>query len=523
MPPSVGDTSVKGDAGLSCGGTATNVGKVASALLAKHVRTLEVLHSLQTSNAQLRREIQDKSGEEEVQRRIAEAVAAAVAAPNDLSEELQAQGEKLRERVAGLEQELISAKQTAEKSLDNANSQMESLRKINVTLQKKCKDLEFEAASHERQISQQGEVESHLRETSVALALAEGRASDLARRLADQELTSSTLQLGLKENDDKICAMKEAETILTAEVEESKTQLARLDAQARDLQERLRVAEAEHGQLGVRLEQALRDLATSREENKEMVKKEQESLARAAEHKSRVNAAEAKLSEERKRFQRFREDAKRKIEEEARRYKAALMEHAYEREQLLVRIDALLREAESMRAHMNNNRSQFSKYVEAKTENTQLKEELDGLRDMVVAVPRPPHRNHSLGSGSSSSILGGDMNKHISVERLRHSISVARGHPTKTNTINNKFTSGNYNVSGGGGGEHVLVRRHSGHGSSSGGSGSGSGSSGWTGTSKAPSYKFAVSPAGSSSGGFSARGDDVDERQRGMRLAQQAF
>lgn len=113
------------------------------------------------------------------------------------------------------------------------------------------------------------------------------------------------------------------------------------------------------------------------------------------------------------------------------------------------------------------------------------------------------------------------MNKHVSVERLRHSISVARGHPTKTNTINSKFTNGNYNVSGGGSGKKNLVRRQSGHSSSSGGSGSGS--SGWTGTGKAPSYKFAVSPAGSSSGGFSAREDGADERQRGMRLAQQAF
>lgn len=69
--------------------------------------------------------------------------------------------------------------------------------------------------------------------------------------------------------------MKEAETILTAELDENKTQLARLDGQARDLQEKLRLAEAEHGQLGVRLEQASRDLATSREENKEIAKKEQ--------------------------------------------------------------------------------------------------------------------------------------------------------------------------------------------------------------------------------------------------------
>lgn len=39
---------------------------------------------------------------------------------------------------------------------------------------------------------------------------------------------------------------------------------------------------------------------------------------------SRANAAEAKLSEERKRFQRLREDAKRKLEEEVVGYFAML-------------------------------------------------------------------------------------------------------------------------------------------------------------------------------------------------------
>lgn len=57
MLPSFGDASV-GVASFSSGGIATNVGKVASALLAKHVRTLEVLHSLQRNNAELRQEIQ---------------------------------------------------------------------------------------------------------------------------------------------------------------------------------------------------------------------------------------------------------------------------------------------------------------------------------------------------------------------------------------------------------------------------------------------------------------------------------
>lgn len=42
----------------------------------------------------------------------------------------------------------------------------------------------------------------------------------------------------------------------------------------------------------------------------------QELLAKEAELTARATAAEAKLSEERKRFQRLREDAKRKLEEE---------------------------------------------------------------------------------------------------------------------------------------------------------------------------------------------------------------
>lgn len=54
----VGAGSVVDGLGSSIGGLSTNVGKVASALLAKHVRTLEVLHSLQIENAKLRREAQ---------------------------------------------------------------------------------------------------------------------------------------------------------------------------------------------------------------------------------------------------------------------------------------------------------------------------------------------------------------------------------------------------------------------------------------------------------------------------------
>lgn len=65
-------------------------------------------------------------------------------------------------------------------------------------LEKKCKDLEFEATCHARQTSLRGELESKLREASLALELAEGRAADLTKRLADRESSSSTLQLRLK-------------------------------------------------------------------------------------------------------------------------------------------------------------------------------------------------------------------------------------------------------------------------------------------------------------------------------------
>lgn len=51
-------SAVDGLGSSSVGGVPTNVGKAASALLAKHVRTLEVLHSLQMNNAELRRAAQ---------------------------------------------------------------------------------------------------------------------------------------------------------------------------------------------------------------------------------------------------------------------------------------------------------------------------------------------------------------------------------------------------------------------------------------------------------------------------------
>lgn len=180
---------------------------------------------------------------------------------------------------------------------------------------------------------------------------------------------------------------------------------------------------------------------------------------------------------------------------------------------------------------------------------------------MVVVVPRPPHRSHSLGSSSSvvSSTLGGVVNKHVGVERLRHSISVARGHHTSTNSNSNgngngnsygSSTSGNNSRAGShastpsvfqvdkfaqgisigsGGGKIDLVRRNSGHSSSNSGGSVGSGGgggSGWIGSNQSPSYKFSVAPAGFGVfgvGGGSGKGDEAGARHRAMRPAQQVF
>ncbi|CAM9816624.1 unnamed protein product [Scytosiphon promiscuus] len=522
MLPSPGGNGVMSASSLGPGGMTVSVGKVASALLAKHVRTLEVLHSLQRRNAELKQELQEKSEEEEIRRRIAEAVAAAVAAPNDLTKELQSQEEGLRRTLSGLKEELASSKEASAKALEDANIQMDALRALKLSLEQKCKDLEFEAGCQARRASRQGDLESQLRESCSVLAKAEGRAADLAERLAEGESATNTLKLRLKENEDSIRAMKTAEAVQTTVANQVKSQLTSMRLEVQGLREKVNATELERVQLGMRLEQALLELKASKEENANQATSEQRLLEKISEQSSRASALDSKLSEERKRFQRLREDAKQKLEEEARRSKEMLMEYAYEREQLMQRIEALSRLTDSLRSHMNNNRSQFSKYVEAKTENSQLKEELDGLREMVASVPRPPHRSNSLGSGSSvmNSTLGGVINKHISVERLRHSISVARGHPTNNTPTSSKRSNGSSGIPiGGGGSKSILIRRHS-----SDHSGSGDGSSGWTGLNQAPSSKFAVTPAGSCNGGGKrARGNEICVRQGGMRPAQQFF
>lgn len=57
MATTAGAVAAAAAAGFDPGKAPTSVSKLASTLLAKHVRTLEVLHSLQTENAQLRRQL----------------------------------------------------------------------------------------------------------------------------------------------------------------------------------------------------------------------------------------------------------------------------------------------------------------------------------------------------------------------------------------------------------------------------------------------------------------------------------
>lgn len=69
--------------------------------------------------------------------------------------------------------------------------------------------------------------------------------------------------------------MKTAETILLATADESKARIADLERQMRGLREKLERAEAERGQLGLRLDQVLKELGESREENTDRLVKEQ--------------------------------------------------------------------------------------------------------------------------------------------------------------------------------------------------------------------------------------------------------
>lgn len=69
--------------------------------------------------------------------------------------------------------------------------------------------------------------------------------------------------------------MKTAETVLLATADESKARIADLERQTRDLHQKLEGTEAERGNLGLRLDQALKELQKSREENAHRSTKEQ--------------------------------------------------------------------------------------------------------------------------------------------------------------------------------------------------------------------------------------------------------
>lgn len=69
--------------------------------------------------------------------------------------------------------------------------------------------------------------------------------------------------------------MKTAETMLLATAAENKARIADLERQTRVVGEKLEETEAERGDLGLRLDQALQRLEKSREENADRSTKEE--------------------------------------------------------------------------------------------------------------------------------------------------------------------------------------------------------------------------------------------------------
>lgn len=69
--------------------------------------------------------------------------------------------------------------------------------------------------------------------------------------------------------------MKTVETALLATADERKTRIAYLERQMRDLQQKLEGTEAERGEFGLQLDQTLKELEKSREENADRSTKEQ--------------------------------------------------------------------------------------------------------------------------------------------------------------------------------------------------------------------------------------------------------
>jgi chromosome segregation ATPase len=424
-------------------------------VLSKHVRTLEILYSLQRENEKLRQDAQNAMHladeaertamekvesyvKDKVDREIAASVTDALMQPTSEIANLQAELASLSRTVDASREDLADAQQAhldAMALADKREEQLSELTQVRDTLASQLVRLREEmnvaaAAQHEReQATKAGSdrLKARCDELSVLVMDTERREKSTLKRVTKLEAELQELKEALEGKDgesvalqDALCRAEQLQARLEAEEQKSSKARSSLGVARKQVAEQTESIAA--------LRESLRGESERSERARQV---HYEERARAVQLQQEIDALRSQLANQ-----------KTHHEMEIASYAA---EHTRLAKKLGVaeqRLDHLRKTVEDER------RGGFGKYVNVKRENSALKEELQSLRHIRVqaaAMAQAPARRHSISLDSSGSSKG--QRKSLAVQegpsatpsREKRSaslnIDMSKGHPPPVDAL----------------------------------------------------------------------------------------
>ncbi|CAM9573695.1 unnamed protein product [Chrysoparadoxa australica] len=356
-------------------------------LLAKHVRTLEVLHALQRQNAKLQLETRQWQGEKSA----------------------------FGDKVAGLEDELVKqhiaaeanaklmvsrAEEAKDAVISELGGEIEGLQQGLAGKGQEGDGLKAENAElHEKVTGLVAEMKALEREMDVQLTIAAESsqskrvAEELRRSLAAEEATSAELREelrarneALQSRDKDLTVATEAQNRLLRDLEKATKEKERAAAEgsrSKEMQKELDSRRRANEALGRELK-ALEGRLVRQEEAYQAL---QDELRKRAEQAARVMA---KLKDEQSTSKTLRAEMAAALGDERQRYTTICNQHTQERTGLLNKIADLTAELAQLRETMEGGKNRFGRYVHVKKENNQLKSKIEELKHQLAPVAGVP-------------------------------------------------------------------------------------------------------------------------------------
>lgn len=378
--------------------------KVSSALLSKHVRTLEILYNIQLENNILKAEYKKleatKAGASEeavaiaVQKAIEREIPNALIEPTRRIEALNSKCADLADSLKNAQLQLKSANNATEKLLTTVNDGDE----LRHRLSSEKESLEALLGTLKRELAVEKDTSTEASQKYAAnLLLESSRTNALQTMLKAQEQTLFDVKTALQEKSNQL-------ELKVTELSRLKIELEK--ASSHQWENRLKEMTALHAKdaqilYAVKNENAIMaDRIKDQEVAYSMVCDE---LAKRGEQADR---AIAKLAEEQKRRKKLeetssaeRESHLQQSETDRAHYLESNQAHAIERANMQAKIEELLDRIDSLQAELHSGTTKFGKYVDVKKENAQLRTALDSMKATQggLAVPRIGRR----GSGNA--------------------------------------------------------------------------------------------------------------------------